>query len=135
MRYLLVALALSAAGILSRLAGYEQLGIWLLAAGGLAHTLLNKPGDVCRRGRLTGCEVVLGSPYARPLGIPLEYVGAAWFGGVPLAFHLGYGQIWALLAVLGVVLLIGIEVKLKALCLYCTVAHIIGLICAVFLLL
>jgi uncharacterized membrane protein len=85
-RYLFIVLVLTAAGILSRLAGYEQLGIWLLTAGGLAHILLNKPGDVCRRGRLTGCEVVLGSPYARPLGIPLEYVGARGSAACPLRF-------------------------------------------------
>lgn len=135
MRYLFVALVLSAAGILLRLAGYGQLSIWPLAAGGLVHTLLNKPGSLCARGRLGGCEAVLSSPYARPFGLPLEYVGAAWFGGVPLAFHLGFGWLWALLAVLGVALLVGIEIRLRALCLYCTVAHIIGLICAIFLLL
>ena len=44
------------------------------------------------------------------------------------------GQTWGFLALLTVAALVGIEVKLRALCIYCTVAHVIGVITAVLLL-
>jgi uncharacterized membrane protein len=41
---------------------------------------------------------------------------------------------WGFLALLIVAVLVGIEIKLRALCIYCTVAHVIGVITAVLLL-
>jgi len=44
---------------------------------------------------------------------------------------------WAdvgVLALLIVAVLVGVEIKLRALCIYCTVAHVIGVITAVLLL-
>ncbi|WP_258871800.1 vitamin K epoxide reductase family protein [Pyrobaculum aerophilum] len=77
---------------------------------------------------------MLSSPYAKPFGIPLEYLGAAWFAGVPIAYYLGIGLVWSVMAFAGVIALVAIEAKLRAFCIYCTVAHVIGLAAAFLLL-
>lgn len=112
--------------------GQKEYAIWLLSAVGLFHTLFNKPREFCAK--WSGCEAVLASPYARPLGIPLEYLGAMWFAVVPLAYYLGLGPLWAALGIAGIAALVAIEAKLKALCIYCTVAHIAGLLISIALL-
>ena len=130
----LVVVALAGAGVYAASTGAREVALLLLAASGLVHTLFNKPRAICGRARWGGCEVVLASPYARPFGIPLEWLGAAWFAGALPLYHLGFGQAWGFLALLIVAVLVGIEVKLRALCIYCTVAHVIGVITAVLLL-
>ena len=130
----LVVIALAVAGIYAASTSSREVALLLLAASGLVHTLFNKPRAICGRARWGGCEVVLASPYARPFGIPLEWLGAAWFAGALPLYHLGFGQAWGLLALLIVAALVGIEIKLRALCIYCTVAHVIGVITAVLLL-
>jgi uncharacterized membrane protein len=132
--FYLVVVALAVAGVYAASMGSREVALLLLAASGLVHTLFNKPRALCGRARRGGCEIVLASPYARPFGIPLEWLGAAWFAGVLPLYYLGLGQIWGFLALLTVAVLVGIEVKLRALCIYCTVAHMIGVITAVFLL-
>jgi uncharacterized membrane protein len=131
--YLVVA-ALAGAGVYAASTGAREVAFMLLAASGLVHTLFNKPRALCGRAMWGGCEVVLASPYARPFGIPLEWLGAAWFAGVVPMYYLGVGQAWGFLALLTVAVLVGIEIKLRALCIYCTVAHVIGVITAVLLL-
>jgi uncharacterized membrane protein len=130
----LVVVALAGAGVYAASTGAREVALLLLAASGLVHTLFNKPRALCGRARWGGCEVVLASPYARPFGIPLEWLGAAWFAGVLPLYHLGFGQAWGFLALLTVAALVGIEIKMKVLCIYCTVAHMIGVITAVLLL-
>jgi uncharacterized membrane protein len=130
----LVVVALAGAGVYAASTGAREVALLLLAASGLVHTLFNKPRALCGRARWGGCEVVLASPYARPFGIPLEWLGAAWFAGVLPLYYLGFGQMLGFLALLTVAVLVGIEVKLRALCIYCTVAHIIGVITVVLLL-
>ena len=130
----LVVVALAGAGVYAASTGAREVALLLLAASGLVHTLFNKPQALCGRVRWGGCEVVLASPYARPFGIPLEWLGAAWFAGALPLYHLGFGQAWGFLALLIVAALVGIEIKLRAMCIYCTVAHVIGVITAVLLL-
>ena len=129
-----VAVALAGAGIYAASTGAREVALLLLAVSGLVHTLFNKPRALCGRVRWGGCEVVLASPYARPFGIPLEWLGAAWFAGVLPLYYLRFGQEWGFLALLIVAVLVGIEIKLRAMCIYCTVAHVIGVITAVLLL-
>ena len=130
----LVVVALAGAGVYAASTGTREVALLLLAASGLTNTIFNKPRALCGRARWGGCEVVLASPYARPFGIPLEWLGAAWFAGVLPLYYLGFGQMWGFLALLTVAVLVGIEIKLRALCIYCTVAHVIGVITAVLLL-
>jgi uncharacterized membrane protein len=130
----LVVVALAGAGVYAASTGAREVALLLLAASGLVHTFFNKPRALCGRVRWGGCEVVLASPYARPFGIPLEWLGAAWFAGALPLYHLGFGQAWGFLALLIVAVLVGIEIKLRAMCIYCTVAHVIGVITAVILL-
>jgi uncharacterized membrane protein len=130
----LVVVALAGAGVYAASTGAREVALMLLAASGLVHTLFNKPRALCGRVRWGGCEVVLASPYARPFGIPLEWLGAAWFAGALPLYHLGFGQAWGFLALLIVAVLVGIEIKLRAMCIYCTVVHVIGVITAVLLL-
>jgi len=130
----LVVVALAVAGVYAASTGSRVVALLLLAASGLVHTLFNKPRALCGRARWGGREVVLASPYARPFGIPLEWLGAAWLAGVLPLYYLGFGQMWGFLALLNVAVLVGIEIKLRALCIYCTVAHVIGVITAVLLL-
>jgi uncharacterized membrane protein len=130
----LVVVALAVAGVYAASTGSREVALLLLAASGLVHTLFNKPRALCGRARWGGCEIVLVSLYARPFGIPLEWLSAAWFAGVFPLYYLGFGQMWGFLALLTVAVLVGIEIKLRALCIYCTVAHVIGVITAVLLL-
>ena len=73
----LVVVALAGAGVYAASTGAREVALLLLAASGLVHTLFNKPRALCGRARWGGCEVVLASPYARPFGIPLEWLGAS----------------------------------------------------------
>jgi uncharacterized membrane protein len=130
----LVVVALAGAGVYAASAGEREVALLLLAVSGFVHTLFNKPRALCGRARWGGCEVVLASPYARPFGVPLEWLGAAWFAGALPLYHLGFGQAWGFLALLIVAVLVGIEIKLRTLCIYCTAAHVIGVITAVLLL-
>ncbi|MDT7881577.1 MAG: vitamin K epoxide reductase family protein [Thermoproteus sp.] len=57
------------------------------------HALFNKPQALCGKVRRGGCGVVLASPYARPFGIPLERLGAAWFAGILPLYHLGWADV------------------------------------------
>ncbi len=130
----LVVVALAVAGVYAASTGAREVALLLLAVSGSVHTLFNKPRALCGRVKRGGCEVVLASPYARPFGIPLEWLGTAWFAGALPLYHLGFGQAWGFLALLIVAVLVGIEIKMRALCIYCTVAHVIGVITAVLLL-
>ena len=130
----LVVVALAGAGVYAASTGSREVALLLLVVSGLVHTLFNKPRALCGSVRWGGCEVVLASLYARPFGIPLEWLGAAWFAGVLPLYYQGFGQMWGFLALLIVAVLVGIEIKLRTLCIYCTVAHVIGVITAVLLL-
>ncbi|AFA39906.1 putative membrane protein [Pyrobaculum oguniense TE7] len=134
LRYLYV-IALALFGAVTWIAGMREAAVILIAASGLLHTIGNKPSAFCSKYRVGGCEAVLSSPYARPFGIPLEVVGAAWFAFLPLAYFTGFGAFWSVLTLLGVSVLVAIELKLRAVCIYCTVAHAIGAVAAVLLLL
>ena len=114
---------------------FKLLLLIALSVLGVVYTIFFKPAGVCRKSRLAGCEVVLASPYARPFGVPLEYVGALWFAGVVPAYYLGVGAAWAYLGLAGVAALVALEAKLRAFCLYCTVAHVLGAAASLILLL
>jgi len=90
----LIVVALVATGVYAASTSSREVALLLLAASGLVHTLFNKPRALCGRARWGGCKVVLASPYARPFGISLEWLGAAWFAGVFPLYYLGLGQMW-----------------------------------------
>ncbi len=92
----LVVVVLASAGVYAASTGAREVALLLLAVSGLVHTLFNKPRAFCGRVRWGGCEVVLASPYARPFGIPLEWLGAAWFAGV-----LPLSGVWADVGIFG----------------------------------
>ncbi|ABL88911.1 Vitamin K epoxide reductase [Pyrobaculum islandicum DSM 4184] len=117
-----------AGGALALAFGLREVALLVAVAGGLFHTLVLKPAGACVRGRFSGCEVVLASPYAAPLGVPLQYLGALWFVVAPLAHWFGFGLFWAVVGLVGIAALVGLEVKLRAFCLYCTIAHGLGLV-------
>lgn len=128
----LATVLLTAAGVAAYMFATRDLAVWLLAAAGLFHTLFQKPPTLCKKGG--SCEVVLSSPYARPFGIPLQYLGALWFFAVVPTYYLGLGALWAVVGIAAVAALVALEAKLKAFCLYCTIAHVVGLAAAMALL-
>lgn len=85
-----------------------------------------------------GCERVLLSPYSRLLGLSLAMMGASWFAVLLVLslalFYRGKRVLsavvfgWSLTSIPSVAALTMIEVFLVgSICLYCTVAHILGL--------
>jgi len=78
------------------------------------------------------CEVVLSSPYAVIAGrIPTSVAGIVWFAISALLWTRPFGQFhvgWAAVGLLAVIYLVFIEiVRLGAICLWCTVAHLLVL--------
>jgi len=79
------------------------------------------------------CEVVLSSPYAVISGtsIPTSVAGIVWFAISALLWTRPFGQFhvgWAAIGLLAVIYLVFIEiVRLGAICLWCTVAHLLVL--------
>ncbi|MFP3213565.1 MAG: hypothetical protein RXQ02_09905, partial [Thermoproteus sp.] len=61
---------------LRRIGGAREAALLLLSASGLVHALFNKPQALYGKVRRGGCGVVLASPYARPFGVNIEYLGA-----------------------------------------------------------
>ena len=85
---------------------------------------------------LSECDVVVTSEYAYIDGVSVALLGAAWFivaivFSAACLFRKTFGKIlfvWGLLGVAGVGYLVYIEIGvLHAICLYCTVAHVLGL--------
>lgn len=85
---------------------------------------------------LSECDAVVTSEYAYFNGVSVALLGAIWFM-IAIAFSAAaffreiFGKIlfaWGLLGVAGVGYLVYIEVGiLHAICLYCTMAHVLGL--------
>lgn len=79
------------------------------------------------------CEVVLSSVYAVIPGtsIPTSVAGIVWFAVSALLWTRPFGQFhlgWATAGLLAVIYLVFIEiVRLGAICLWCTVAHLLVL--------
>jgi uncharacterized membrane protein len=84
------------------------------------------------------CEAVLSSPYAVIAGtaVPTSAAGIAWFGVSAVLWTRSFGQAqlaWSALGVVTVLYLLFIEiVRVGAICLWCTAAHV--LVVATFLL-
>lgn len=83
-----------------------------------------------------GCDQVIASPYSKILGVPVAALGAAWFTvaaalSLTAALRGRCGRAllsWCVVGVLGVAYLIYLEVAvIGAVCLYCTLAHLLGL--------
>lgn len=86
-----------------------------------------------------GCDRVIVSPYSRIYGISLSSLGLTWFLTLLLltiiaSFKDGRGIRyillgWSLISLPSVAVLVWIEIAvLRAICVYCTVAHILGII-------
>ena len=96
-------------------------------------TILHYAGAVpgCPVTGTINCEAVLSSPYALIAGLPVptSAAGIAWFGvsAVLWTRRLHWMHpVWAAIGLLTVVYLVFIEiVRLGAICLWCTAAHVL----------
>lgn len=86
-----------------------------------------------------GCDIVVTSPYSRIYGVSLSSLGLAWFLIMLIltfiAFYKDGKNVsyivlgWALISIPSVVILVWIEVViLNAICIYCTIAHLLGIL-------
>lgn len=116
--------------------------VGLLGFAGLALslylTVAPNPG-FCDITSFVSCDRVLTSPYARLLGIPTSLYGAAWFAAISTAAFLpverravlGFIKGWSVLGLVGVGALVYVElVLINAVCLLCTVAHMLAILVA-----
>ncbi|MEM1584348.1 MAG: vitamin K epoxide reductase family protein [Nitrososphaerota archaeon] len=93
---------------------------------------------VCKIG-VGECDKVITSPYSKIYGIPLSTLGLAWFLTLlflTIVVSYKHGKaasylvlVWALMSVPSVAALLWIELAiLNTICMYCTIAHILGVV-------
>lgn len=99
-------------------------------------TLVSNP-KFCNITSFFSCDKVLNSSYSKFFGLPTAFLGVIWFTVVsslsfldkrekPLIVFL---KIWSIIGLVGIIILIYIEFALiNAVCIYCTIAHIIGIL-------
>jgi uncharacterized membrane protein len=91
----------------------------------------------CPTSGTVNCEAVLSSPYAVIAGtaVPTSAAGIAWFAVSALLWTRPFGRpqlAWSALGVVTVLYLVFVEiVRIGAICLWCTAAHL--LVVAIFL--
>jgi len=112
----------------------------LSASGAAVSTYLLNPEAVaglgfCEIGSWLSCNTVLSSPYASILGVPTASYGVLWFA---VAFLLSLFSLriekaqtmllaWSIVWLIAAATLTAVEVFLiRAVCLLCTTAHILG---------
>ena len=77
------------------------------------------------------CEAVLSSPYAVIAGttVPTSAAGIAWFAVSAVLWVRGFGRVllaWSALGLVTVLYLVFVEiVRIGAICLWCTAAHVL----------
>ena len=77
------------------------------------------------------CEAVLSSPYAVIAGttVPTSAAGIAWFAISAVLWVRGFGRVllaWSALGLVTVLYLVFVEiVRIGAICLWCTAAHVL----------
>ena len=77
------------------------------------------------------CEAVLSSPYAVIAGttVPTSAAGIAWFAVSAVLWARGFGRVllaWSALGLVTVLYLVFVEiVRIGAICLWCTAAHVL----------
>jgi uncharacterized membrane protein len=85
-----------------------------------------------------GCDIVVTSPYSRIYGVSLSFLGLAWFlilliltvlASYKNSKNFSYIILgWTLASIPSVAILVWIEVViLNAICIYCTIAHLLGI--------
>lgn len=85
-----------------------------------------------------GCDIVVTSPYSRIYGVSLSSLGLAWFlilliltvlASYKNSKNFSYIILgWTLASIPSVAILVWIEVViLNAICIYCTIAHLLGI--------
>jgi len=121
-----------------------QLAVIVAAVAGLLVsiylTVLHYAGSpaACPIGGLVNCELVLTSPYAvvAATTVPTSAAGILWFALTALLWtrRFGWTQVaWSAIGMAVVLYLVFIEiVKLGAICLWCTVAHVLVLLIFLF---
>ena len=86
-----------------------------------------------------GCDKVIASPYSRVYGVSLSSLGLTWFLVLlVLTIIASYRDdkkifyivfVWSLISVPSVAVLVWVEISiLNVICIYCTAAHILGII-------
>ena len=101
------------------------------------YILMISPGDstICDFNALFSCDSVLSSSYSQFMGIPVAALGLLWFIIATIlavaSFKMKLKRIilltWAIIGVSSIPLLVYAESLVGAICLLCTLAHILGL--------
>ncbi len=100
---------------------------------------LKNDGYLCEATSFFSCDLARNSEYANILNVPLGAWGGLWFVIMMSFVYLSFKDrkwnllvlIWNILGVLFVAYYIRAEFLIGALCPYCTITHIIVLICFV----
>jgi len=94
--------------------------------------------SVCDMSELFSCSEVNRSPFSELLGVPVAIFGAIWcivlcFGawkvliGEKVNYYLTGILLWAILGILFIVYMVIAEIILGAICIFCTIVHILTL--------
>ncbi len=125
-----------------RIKADSRLAVILLCIGGLSVSLylvleafFSSIPLYCPAGGLFNCVAVTSSSYSRIFGIPVALMGFLWFAlilAIAAARPASYGLILLPLWGIGMVFvgyLVYVELLiLHAVCVYCTVAHVLGVL-------
>lgn len=115
--------------------------IGLITASHLFNLHLNgSAGAICDINEIISCSIVSGSKYSELFNVPVAIFGIIWFIILILmswralknekAYHIGI-LLWNIIGLFSVFYLVWAEFMLKAICLYCTIVHIIVIICLI----
>ncbi len=97
--------------------------------------LTSSDSTSCDFNALFSCSSVLSSTYSQILGIPIAALGLTWFTIATILSVTSFKRpikriiflIWAIIGVLSIPFLVYAEFQVGAICLLCTLAHILGL--------
>ena len=100
---------------------------------------LKEDGYLCEATSFFSCTLARDSPYSVLFGVPLGAWGALWFVMLLSFVYLSFKDrkwdllilIWTIFGILFVTYFVRAEIIIKSLCPYCTITHLIVLICFV----
>ena len=90
----------------------------------------------CDFNSLFSCSSVLSSSYSQFMGIPVAAFGLIWYtiatilsvASIKMSIKRIFFRSWAIIGVLSIPIFVYAEFQIGAICLLCTLAHILGLI-------
>lgn len=100
---------------------------------------LKEDGYFCEATSFFSCALARDSPYSTLFAVPLGAWGALWFVVLMSFVYLSFKDrkwnlfilLWTILGTLFVAYFVRAEIIIKALCPYCSMTHLIVLICLV----